>query len=555
MTREARRRERRLSHRSLHWHQVLLEPGHSFMSPSPGYLGTSSCPWIGHHQCQSSAHQWLIELHVCHHVWQHRQGAFWSSYGHLVCGLGCSSSGHEMCCALWADPFWQSWLPQQELSQTLTDPHVGQKLRMCSCWLDLLQKCKDDMNTERNHLDISFVCKSHSKKIEMIGSFIKNATEKKQFKSTQVVFAPSPPHQGALPQQSLFTRCLWCQSTVALKVCWEDHFLIRWNCKHQFCMDSAQFLCQSHLWPKNHLVHELDKCNFHVKETAPLQMFLCVIGTFQDVSESFKKFFHPTCGSWDIEESSCYGDQDCEFGTILQLSVAVCAILNSLACLKSQGIWKPNMCSGAVLHNLSLKTLSLQCQSSQRVIAFVWRQMFELKARWKFSLLLNFNSRRLGKVSGTFFLQLVQIDCFPIHLGSFASHLTCTFCLNIQWRQKLLTKICVSFHALSAQASAASLCKPENLFCMALKQVPTQTGSNISNVWLNCHSHKCKIWVSQFSAFTKWIAMSFEKPLINHGQLVFACVCHNLILLPLWLSPPSLVGKLCFQPSSQCGVC
>ena len=33
MTREARRGERRLSRGSLHWHQVLLEPGHSFMSP------------------------------------------------------------------------------------------------------------------------------------------------------------------------------------------------------------------------------------------------------------------------------------------------------------------------------------------------------------------------------------------------------------------------------------------------------------------------------------------------------------------------------------------
>ena len=30
---EARRRERKLCHRSKHWHQVSSEPGHSFMSP------------------------------------------------------------------------------------------------------------------------------------------------------------------------------------------------------------------------------------------------------------------------------------------------------------------------------------------------------------------------------------------------------------------------------------------------------------------------------------------------------------------------------------------
>ena len=33
MTRDAGERERRLSHGSLHRHQVLKEPGHSFMSP------------------------------------------------------------------------------------------------------------------------------------------------------------------------------------------------------------------------------------------------------------------------------------------------------------------------------------------------------------------------------------------------------------------------------------------------------------------------------------------------------------------------------------------
>ena len=34
------------------------------------------------------------------------------------------------------------------------------------------------MNAERNHLDISFVHKSHNEKSETIGSFIKNATKK-----------------------------------------------------------------------------------------------------------------------------------------------------------------------------------------------------------------------------------------------------------------------------------------------------------------------------------------------------------------------------------------
>ena len=96
---------------------------------------------------------------------------------------------------------------------------------------------------------------------------------------------------------------------------------MRQNCEHQFCADSAQFLCQSCLRPKNHLVCESDKCDFHVnaifmrRKLCFCKSFSCVIGTSQDVCQSFKKFFHLTQGSRDIEESSCWGHQDCEKAT------------------------------------------------------------------------------------------------------------------------------------------------------------------------------------------------------------------------------------------------
>ena len=50
----------------------------------------------------------------------------------------------------------------------------------------------------------------------------------------------------------------------------------------------------------------------HQRNCTFANVFSHVIRTSQDVCWSFKKFFHPTHGSWDVEESSCHGGQDCQ---------------------------------------------------------------------------------------------------------------------------------------------------------------------------------------------------------------------------------------------------
>ena len=83
-----------------------------------------------------------------------------------------------------------------------------------------------------------------------------------------------------LPIARCFAVTIIVQKTFTmLEHCGIKSVLRKWSLdkmklQTSFCVDSAQFSHQSYLRPKNHLVHESDKCDFHIKETALLQMFL-----------------------------------------------------------------------------------------------------------------------------------------------------------------------------------------------------------------------------------------------------------------------------------------